>query len=156
LLFNRPQGSDYTWPRFAGASPVRFKTAYPAHLTFRMRNFESPPVPKSDEPPQMGSRVIEARHHLYTTNLQNTQPEWSRRSAGDAPTECTSRALPSSASLGVLRLVGGATIIRRGAGELSVPAIWPQGRAAARVPDKPRQAPSRGGLERSPIGRPVV
>jgi hypothetical protein len=45
---------------------------------------ESLPAPKSDEPLQMGIQAVEARHHLYTTNLENTQPGWSRRSAGDA------------------------------------------------------------------------
>jgi hypothetical protein len=38
-----------------------------------------------------GIQAVEAGHYLYTTNLQRTQPEWSRRSAGDAPTERTSR-----------------------------------------------------------------
>ena len=52
-----------------------------------------------------GIQAVEAGHHLYTTNPQNTQPGWSERSAGDAPMERISRASPSSASVGVLRLV---------------------------------------------------
>ena len=93
------------------ASPARrrsvLRTAYipyPAHLNNIFNRANSP-----------GIQAVEARHHLYTTNLQNTQPGWSRRSTGDAPTERTSRASPSSASLGVLRLVEvGATTIKGG------------------------------------------
>jgi hypothetical protein len=104
-------------------------------------------VLKSDKPPQIGSR----RSRPDTTYIQNTQPGWSRRSAGDAPTERTSRASPSSASLGVRRIS-----VPRGKRDHCLYLLpyrrWrvicasnlAQGRAAARVPDKPRQALSRG------------
>jgi hypothetical protein len=86
----------------------------PEHFNLDAKS-ESLPAPKSDEPPPDGTQAVEARHHLYTTNLQNTQPGWSRRSAGETPTERTSRASPSSASLWVLRLVEvGAEIAKMG------------------------------------------
>jgi hypothetical protein len=139
-----PQGLDCAWPRFGSASQVCFENS-PALRTLTL------PAPKGDEPPPDGIQAVEARHRLYTTNLQNIQLGWSRRSAGDAPTERTSRASPSSASLGVRRIS-----VPRGKRDHCLYLLpyrrWrvicasnlAQGRAAARVPDKPRQALSRG------------
>ena len=45
--------------------------------------------------------------------------------------------------------------IPTGAGELSVPAIWPRGKQSQGYLQAPAR-PQQGGPERSPIGRPVV
>ena len=49
-------------------------------LSLRLEHFnpdaksESLLTPKSDEPPPDGIQAVKSRHHIYTTNLQNTPP----------------------------------------------------------------------------------
>ena len=69
LLFNRPQGLDYTWPRFGSASQVCFENS-PALRTLTTSTFKSEEEEEKGSLPACPSWVVSACLATYISHVR--------------------------------------------------------------------------------------
>jgi hypothetical protein len=147
LLFNRPQGLDCTWPRFGSASQVRFENS-PALRTLTTSTFKSGEEEEKGSLPACSSWVVSAclaTYRLYTYHMcQSVHARGSIHTTIALSLQVSSiQNLAYRIRKDVVSCVASTRQIcfPAGAGEFICTSNLAQGQAAARVPDKPRQAP---------------